>query len=647
MPFMKSYFNPTIVRKSFWRCWPIWAFYSVVLFFTMPAQVIFARDYYGSYLNGDVHFMQSVVNDLPHLFPFIFVFLFFIALGLTMQCFGYLYKSSSTILMHSLPVSRKTLFWSNFMAGFLSAVIPTTVISVFTVLFALLRGATGFSPILILWGIMCLSFLFFYAFAILCAQITGNILALPALFAIFNFVVWVLTYLFSSLLPTFLYGYNGYRSIFTQMGDHSIVDWLTPTVHILDNVYWTHNYMPMPEGFVGTQPITSYYLNNGWILGVYSIVALAFLALAYFIYKYRHVESAGDPISIRALFPLFRISVSFCTGICMGMLSSELIGFGNSALPLSILCVIWAVIGYLIAEMILQKSFRVRHAWRGAAIMALAMVLCFTALWTDVIGYSKKVPDGANVESISLNLSLYHGANGNYMNNTNFDNITNEQLISTIIQTHQLITQAPRAEECWNETTSFRIVYTMKNGTTLARSFPVAVQEGQRGYSAPAVTSLEALLAMPDLIEHRFQKFFSLETSQITEVFIHTWDENMTYSHIEEKYFLPEETLDQHTAQAAADRDVSSDMLPLTQEEISALYTALCTDLRARNIERFYLTHEQAENDGFSGYTVEVTWEVPQKQPNGDTYLRSMYEEFAITDHATNTMLVLEQLNQK
>lgn len=96
------------------------------------------------------------------------------------------------------------------------------------------------------------------------------------------------------------------------------------------------------------------------------------------IYRRRQVESAGDVVSVSWVRPIFKYGVALCSGLVIGLGTYLIVGF-YGALALWASMLLWTVIGYFVAEMLLKKTFRVLHAWKGAVAAALVVVICYAA----------------------------------------------------------------------------------------------------------------------------------------------------------------------------------------------------------------------------------------------------------------------------
>lgn len=64
--------------------------------------------------------------------------------------------------------------------------------------------------------------------------------------------------------------------------------------------------------------------------------------------------------------------------------------------------VVWAVAGYFVARMLLDKTFRVFRCWKGAVAVVAVFIALFLVVGFDLTGYETRVPDPAQVASVEI-----------------------------------------------------------------------------------------------------------------------------------------------------------------------------------------------------------------------------------------------------
>lgn len=167
---------------------------------------------------------------------------------------------------------------------------------------------------------------------------------------------------------------------------------------------------------------------------------------------------------------------------------------------LMILCMAAAgLVGYFVAEMLIKKSFRVfRAGAKGAAIVALALVLLGVAMSFDLTGYEKHVPDESEIESV------YYTFSG--MTNVTTDDA---DTIRRLTAAHQAIVknrnEQARIADAWDADTlsqsdhddiepfSLRLTYYLKDGSQLSRSYSLYLRRSDLTVPSSATARVNAL----------------------------------------------------------------------------------------------------------------------------------------------------------
>ena len=462
-----SYFNGTLYRKTLARFWPLWGLWGLGWLFLLPLNFLNSWLRYSRQSAPDtLSFIQLDAKNVPSLLsPGVFLTLFF-AILCAMAVFGYLYNSRSACWTHALPMRREALFTTQYLAGLSFLLLPLAVTGVLTaaveVSFLPMDSWGAALSALLTWLLaqsgICL---FFFSFAAFCAMFTGHILALPAFYFILNCLISGLWALVDALMSEFFYGY------WSSSGVLTVVEYLTPA-HALSRAV---NYGVGDEGNQLSSPVT---------VAVYALAGAALFLVSLYVYRRRHVETAGDVVSIPLVRPLFKYGVSFCSGLCLGMFSAMFFGWTDGMAVLIASILVWTVIGCFAAEMLLKKSFRVFKAWRGAAVMAAVMLLLCLGCTMDLFGVEARVPDPDRVESLEVSLDLgAPGDSGGHYSAV----LTEPENIQKFIDLHRaIVADRDRLEgaKSGDDFTYLRLRYTLKGGSALHRyydSFPIYQEE--------------------------------------------------------------------------------------------------------------------------------------------------------------------------
>lgn len=269
-----------LLRSDLRRYWPV---FSAIRFVDARSAhgLVEQRPLGGGYTAaGD--FFRSYLWSMP------FLVLSSAALGvvLAMTLYGYLMKSNSVGLMHSLPVSRTAQYFTHFGAGMLIATAGNVLVVLISVLMELRLGAVEWESLL--WWLLIgeLLTLFFFAFATLCASVTGWTLGIPIIFVGVNFMVKAYSLLISGMGDAFYYGYS-MRTDFTWLER-----WLTPLYNIYQQ--FTHSYGEWDDAL--GYSVTYLNMDAVKVTAIYAVIGIGLLMLGLLFYRLRHSETAGDAI---------------------------------------------------------------------------------------------------------------------------------------------------------------------------------------------------------------------------------------------------------------------------------------------------------------------------------------------------------------
>ncbi len=482
-----SFFDFTVFKKTVARFWPLWGAYSVLWLILLPLNGLMMLRLEADARPGVTGgYVENFANyTVPgQTAPALVLAVVFGVLA-AMAVFSHLYNSRSANLFGSLPVTREGLFLTHYLAGLAFLIVPNAVIFLLTLLVEAAGGAVVMEGLLFWLAAACGECFFFYSLAVFCAMFTGHILALPAFYGIVNVLAIGLTGLFGVVLDTFYYGFAGFSD---WVG--GVVLWLTPVLKLGRSV--TVNYATGPSTHAEALFGQSVNTFSGWgALGAYALAAAVLAVCAFFLYRARHMESAGDVVSVRPMRPVFKYGVAFCVGMVFGMGTCVVLGGGEITLMTAIL--IWAVIGCFAAQMLLDKSFRVFKKWKGAAAVAAVFVALFLVVGFDLTGYETRVPDAADVKSVYVQgLSAVNFEDSGDIVNLDIEDPEQIELLTTL---HRAAVE-DRGDRWRTGTvahTRLDLDYTLNNGSTLRRSYYVDVDPADINREGAAAWALERL----------------------------------------------------------------------------------------------------------------------------------------------------------
>ena len=489
-----SFFDKTLFRSQLKHTWPLWLGYTALWLFLVPVALFSELSaYQGGYSAADASGLLLNTGVRGGVFISFFFGLFF-----AMLAFSHLTQSRATNGFHALPVRRETIFLTAYLTGLFC--------QLSTILVTFLLGAAVSAPLhLSFWsvtgaamGSAMLEAVFFYSFAALCMMMTGQILAAPVFYFVGNILVPGMEYLLRNFAGNFLYGYSGHTDV--------ALGFLSPPLYM---------YTMCTEVAIASIEtcesdsyyVTAYALERGslMILAAYALAGLVIALIALLLYRTRKSEMTGSTVAFPWATPIFKYGVAFCTAVALGQflyyfLFGQYRSSGNDSLPGTILCMVAAgLVGYFVAEMLIRKSFRVfRAGAKGAAIVALALVLLGVAMSFDLTGYEKHVPDESEIESV------YYTFSG--MTNVTTDDA---DTIRRLTAAHQAIVknrnEQARIADAWDADTlsqsdygdiepfHLRLTYYLKDGSQLSRSYYVYLRRSELTVPSSVTARVNAL----------------------------------------------------------------------------------------------------------------------------------------------------------
>ena len=466
-------FSKTLLRSDWRRLWPIFFFYTLLWFFLLPV---------GLWNRGHVNFNFSVPlsvvlsNEVYRLLPTTAILGALFALMLAMGLFSYLMKSNSVGLMHALPVRRSRQFYTHFLAGF--SMMTLSHLLIFGLAMVMQGGSC--TKALLFWLLSAeLSVFFFLAFAALCCMATGWLLAVPVIFFGLNFAYLAYEMLLQVMGAIFFFGATGYVDF------SRTALWFTPFVKMASDLAPLNSYEETIEYSVcSMNPI------GVRTLLIYTAAGIVMLLAACLLYRLRHSESAGDAIVFPWLKPIVRYVISVAGGLGLGLLVYEVLGWHTKNYPLLLACqIVMGFIVYCGVEMLLRKTYRIfdKRTWAGLALLVAILTALLLCIRFDVTGFQRRLPDLEEVEDVQV-----------YDYAADYTFAADPESFQALLDLHETIIAAgPISDTTEAVTSNISITYSMKDGTTLRRSYEVLPENEQ------ILHALNAFLQQPEVAEQR------------------------------------------------------------------------------------------------------------------------------------------------
>lgn len=440
-----------LFKANIKRFWWVGALYTFILFLSVPFQyMMYVPDPQNEWRRVQ---LDACLNFFSGRNDFQMVMVAVLPTALAVLLFRYLMTSKSTAAIHSLPYNRKTLYLNQLASGFLLLMAPVLFIGLTMTLLKIFTSIGAYYSMLDLLQWMGWTTLFnilFFSISVFVGMFTGNSVAHIAFTYILHLLPLGLYVLLRDNMAAWLYGFsgsNGYDPFFDKL----------PWFVLFNN------------------PAARPYLPTADLLG-YLFAILFFLAAAGYAYEKRKLEAAGDIIAFTYFRPIFKYGVTTC-GMLLGGLYFRSISGGS--LPVFLAgYLLSSLIAYGIAEILMQKSFRVLHTYKGYLVYAATISVLLIGIHADVFGYVRRVPPFDEVEKVyfgyysNIWTSEDPAADPKYKDMHYEANsfFSDPESIKNIMALHGQLIQHPRQKVSGP---SPYIVYILKNGKYQVRQYTV------------------------------------------------------------------------------------------------------------------------------------------------------------------------------
>ena len=365
-----SFFNAAIYKSCLKRYWPVWAGLGLLWILVLVLPILnMGNDLFG--VSADT-WLSSAGSYGGVAISFGF------SIAAAMVVFSWMYNARSTGFTCALPVKREAMFVSSWAAGYTMLAAP----GILTAILCVIAGATcrDIGPAVLTWlGQYLLMCLFFFGFASLCAHLTGTLWVLPAAYFVLNVAVVVLWELLSLVLESLLFGYS--TDVLPELAAK-----LSPIVKLF-MLDWER----APFG--------------DWLpLLCYGAAGIAATLLGLLLKKKRRMESATDIVSVSFLKPVFRWCTAIAAALALGIvLYAIFCNNERNPIAMGIFMLIGGAIGWIAAEMLVRKSYKIASCLKTFPIFVVLVVVFVAGCTNGGFGYEKRVPAPEKVKSAELN----------------------------------------------------------------------------------------------------------------------------------------------------------------------------------------------------------------------------------------------------
>ena len=436
-----SFFNFTAFKKDIFRFAPIWGLYTI---FIILGLFLYSVEGNPAIVARDIVNTMQPMGMINLAYAGICVFFLF----------GDLFSSRMCNALHAFPVRREGWLTIHISAGILFALVPNLVAAGFACF--LLKE---YSVIALLWlAVSMLQYLFFFGTATLSAVCSGNRLGMVAVYGIIQFIMVPVYALAELIYIPLLYGIRLNTDSFWRF---------MPISRIMERDYVNFEYFYDTD----TGEYLGVFAERWGSLGWFALVGVIALALSLVVYRKRHLEHAGDFISLKPLGPVFLVIYTLCVGILFYAFS-ELFD-GN--MPYLFLAIGLAV-GFFTGLMLLRRTTKVfsKKAILGLAALAAVLVGSMGLTWLDPAGITRYIPE---TEDIAW-AAFYSEEDGYlYREQTQWMRyeITDPTEMEKLQQFHQALAEERfQTVESWVKC-DVQVLYVLKDGRWVTRYYTVPI----------------------------------------------------------------------------------------------------------------------------------------------------------------------------
>lgn len=455
-----SWFKREVWKQDFRQVGWIGVIYACTLIFILPINIAMqiGKDQ-NNYVIREQH-------DLFYQLPELQITTLFIApVLLAVFLFRFMHVKQSADFIHSLPISRMLIFSHKIFLGITLLIATDLIVSAILLIMERIIDVSMFYTLSDVWawfGITLLFQVFIFMVGVLVGMLTG----LSVIQAVF-------TYIFL-LFPTGI-------SILIMFNLNYVLIGFPETFMIEDQVT---QYSPITDSVS-----MLYEMNVSFMkIMIYVVLTLLFAFISLWLYRYRKGERSSQAVVFSPLRPVFKYSFTFCMTLVGGFYFGEVqqeyrwIIFGY---------IIGSIIGYLLAQMILEKTWRVFTKWKSYFYFVLGCMVLFIMVTLDLTGFEKHIPDTKDIERVYLVEEPYYY---NYQNQLERlgAGISSKAVIAEVRGLHEaLIDASDRLDPHQYDNETIILRYQLNNNQEVVRQYQVPDLSAFAQYLQPIYQSEE------------------------------------------------------------------------------------------------------------------------------------------------------------
>lgn len=447
-----SYSKLTTFKKDLTRFAPIWALYLIGAVLVINEQFNYGR-------------VDTRASSIPDIIMVFGVVNLIYAGVCALMLYGDLYNTRMCYSLHALPQRRESWLVSHFGAGILYSLVPN--LAIMGLMMARLGSYASLAPLWLLASEM--QFLFFFGLASVAAMLTGNRLGMGLVYLGLNFVSLLVYWIIETV---YLPQING------VLLNTTVFSLLCPAIQMTYFEYMEFQYVTTVSSY--SENVTGVWeycgCTNGWgYMAILAALGLVLMLVAVWLYRKRHLESAGDFVAFPKLKGFMCVAMTLCAGGAMAYVGEEI--FNDS---LYLWLAVGLVVGYFGSLMLLERRLKVfrKRSLLCFAVLMLLLIGSFVLVALDAFGIESWVPTASQVESVTVSNSVpttnyYFGGADIYYTTSSKVQVTleDQEDIQNIIDAHQSVLD-------WDGDINgrYRVTFTykLKNGRTVIRTYMAA-----------------------------------------------------------------------------------------------------------------------------------------------------------------------------
>lgn len=505
MKFRTSCFNPSIARNDLRRFWPLplVTLLGAILTLVLPLQtelrwymnggrpmaVAYAEN--GAFWEEIAPPMWAYAKEWAYARSTYVVWVMAgLALISALLVFRHLHSRRETQFYLGLPLKRRCLYITQVVTGWAMVMVPTVIAALaMMAVMAVYDGSVA--AVWVLLGEATAAYTLLYGLAVLACVLAGNGLGAVLVYGGMNSAVIVIILCAGYVASLFIPGLRG------NMLLPGLTKLLTPIYMLVSamGIRYENVSAASMSSTGGTFSVA--HLTDPTMVVLCGIAGAALLVLGAVLYQIRRGENAGATIAFRPIKTLCKVLAALMVSAGGSVVTLSVMSLsGKPEFALLVLLVLaWLVLGWIAAEMIIQKSFRIfrRKSLTQWAVLAVILVAIMVGGKLDVTGYIHRMPDLTRVEQATL---LVDGTT-----------VTVEG--HEALEIHETILENLDETSCDNlnqATYHIQITYWMAGDKSMVRSYYVPTDDDGRIEDTEIGQMVEETLMKP---ENNFQTWFS------------------------------------------------------------------------------------------------------------------------------------------